>query len=133
MSEFVHPLDDLTIRDPRYKRDAYQFIRDALAYAQDELQLGDESGEQEERHLSGQQLCEAIRQLALEQFGLMAKTVLNSWGVTRTADFGEIVYNLIDVGMMKKSPNDRREHFDDVYDFDTAFRVEFEFTMPGGE
>jgi len=91
---------------------------------------GEEDEPRVERHLSGQQLCEAIRQHALEQYGYMAKVVLNSWGVYSTGDFGEIVYNLIRVGWMKKSDSDRREDFDDCYDFSEAFEQQFEFTMP---
>ncbi len=81
-------------------------------------------------HLTGQQLCEAIRQLALEQFGLMARVVLHSWGVHVTGDFGEIVYNLIDIGLMKKSETDRREDFNDVFDFEEAFERQFKITRP---
>ena len=66
----------------------------------------DDAEEQEaaaERHLTGQQLCEAIRLYALDQYGYMAKCVLNSWGVHNTGDFGEIVFNLIRVGLMRKN------------------------------
>ncbi|MFW6171745.1 MAG: Minf_1886 family protein, partial [Planctomycetota bacterium] len=69
-------------------------------------------------------------QLALEQFGLMARVVLNSWGIRSTGDVGEIVYNLIGIGMMKKSPSDRREDFEDVFDFEEAFEREFKITPP---
>jgi uncharacterized repeat protein (TIGR04138 family) len=80
--------------------------------------------------LTGQQLCDVIRLYALEQYGLLAQGVLNSWGVFETGDFGEIVYNLIRIGRMKKSEEDRREDFDDVYSFDTALNQSFRFTMP---
>ena len=91
-----------------------------------------EGGEDEpaERHVTGQELCEAIRQFALEQYGYMAKTVLNNWGVHGTGDFGEIVFNLIRIGRMRKTPQDRREDFESVYDFDTAFKQEFRITPP---
>jgi uncharacterized repeat protein (TIGR04138 family) len=62
----------------------------------------------------------------------MAKLVLNSWGVANTGDFGEIVFNLIRIGRMRKTRQDRREDFDDVYDFDTAFRQDFRITPPEG-
>jgi len=78
-----------------------------------------------ERHLTGQELCEGIRQFAIEQFGFMAKVVLNNWGVHTTGDFGEIVYNMIRGGLMKKSPSDRREDFDGVFDFEDAFQRKF--------
>lgn len=126
--------------DPRYTLDAYNFVGEALAYAQQELRMGcegqsrqkdkSEGEESSERHLTGQQLCEAIRQYAVEQYGYMAKVVLNSWGVYTTGDFGEIVYNWIRLGEMKKSEHDRREDFDDVYDFNEAFQQHFEITLP---
>jgi uncharacterized repeat protein (TIGR04138 family) len=130
--------------DKRYKIEAYAFIFDALSYAQNVLELGTESPsepsksiEEEEdesegphKHVSGQELCEAIRQFALEQYGYMAKTVLNSWGVHATGDFGEIVFNLIRIGKMRKTPEDRREDFEEVYDFDAAFQREFEIKPP---
>ena len=84
----------------------------------------------EERHLTGQQLCEAIRLYALDQYGYMAKCVLNSWGVHNTGDFGEIVFNLIRIGSMRKTPDDRREDFDDVFDFDLGLEQSFKITLP---
>jgi len=88
----------------------------------------EEEGESE-RHLTGQVLCQAIRIYASQQYGLLAKVVLNSWGIHTTGDFGEIVYNLINIGMMRKSNNDRREDFDDQFDFEDAFVKNFEFEM----
>ncbi len=134
MSGQQHPIIELLKRDPRYKLEAYQFVRDALAYAQRDLGMGAPLSEREQAepppdaHLTGQQLCEAIRQLALEQFGLMSRVVLRSWGITATGDFGEIVYNLIEIGLMKKSESDRREDFDHVFDFEEAFERQFKIT-----
>jgi uncharacterized repeat protein (TIGR04138 family) len=128
--------------DPRYSLEAYDFVRRALAFAQDEMMMADELAgddpddedldpdEEMERHLTGQQLCEAIRRFALEQFGYLAQVVLKNWGVTSTGDFGEIVYNMIRAGQMRKSPSDRREHFDDVYDFAEAFTKNFRIQPP---
>ena len=135
MSEFPHPhpIFKVLADDPRYKLEAYQFVREALSFAQEVMGMGvTESvpgGEgQPERHLTGQQLCEASRRYALDQYGLLAKTVLESWGITCTGDFGEIVYNLIVVDLMKKSDHDRREDFDGVFDFETGLTGAFEFT-----
>ncbi len=135
--------------DPRYTFEAYVFVFEALNYAQEVLDMGTESvsetpdvpesevpGPEEEdddaprQHVSGQELCESIRQFALEQYGYMAKTVLNNWGIHTTGDFGDIVFNLIRIGQMRKTSHDRREDFDDVYDFDTAFRQDFKITPP---
>lgn len=141
----------LVENDPRYKLEAYEFVRRALAYAQDELMMESEAPEVDtadqgsesdegvsnydesggtERHLTGQQLCEAIRRYALDQFGYMAAVVLKSWGITTTGDFGEIVFNMIRVEQMRKSPHDRREHFDDVYDFEQVFNKGFRIQPP---
>ena len=130
--------------DRRYPLEAYVFVFEALHYAQNVLGMGTENvsepgGEVEEeapgpqRHVSGQELCQAIRQFALEQYGYMAKLVLENWGLRATGDFGEIVFNLIRIGRMRKTPHDRREDFDGVYDFDTAFREEFRIVVPEKE
>jgi uncharacterized repeat protein (TIGR04138 family) len=131
-----HSIAELLRQDPRYKFDAYVFVFEALNYAQNVLDMGRESvsepqrgeeGEPEgpQRHVTGQELCEALRRYALQQYGYMAKAVLNSWGIYTTGDFGEIVFNLIRIGHMRKTPTDRREDFEDIYDFDTAFCREF--------
>jgi uncharacterized repeat protein (TIGR04138 family) len=71
-------------------------------------------------HVTGQQLCLALKQLAHQDYGYMAKLVLAHWGIRSTSDFGEIVYNLIRIGRLSKSDGDRREDFDNVYDFEQA-------------
>lgn len=125
MTEKLHPIVELLQQDQRYHLEVYQFVREALAYAQEVMKMPGE-GAEGEHHITGQQLCEAIRLYAQQQFGYMSKTVLNSWGVYATGDFGEIVYNLIRIKHMKKSDSDRREDFDDVYDFADAFEPVFE-------
>ena len=111
-----HPIAKLLKDDRRYKIDAYVFVFEALHYAHNVLKMEserpaeseaeddepDDTGAREsERHLTGQQLCEAIRQYALEQYGYMAQDVLQSWGITSTGDFGEIVFNVIRVCHMR--------------------------------
>ena len=131
-----HPLLELLERDDRFKLEAYQFVREALDYAQGALGMGLSKpvgpGKQvpPETHLTGQELCNAIRQYAIEQYGYMAKLVLGSWGIRSTSDFGEIVYNLISISLMKKSASDRREDFNNVYDFDAAFVQQFKIEPP---
>jgi len=137
MTPFVPPILQLLRTDPRYKLEAYQFVREALDFAHRELNMGfrhptdPDEEPPPEAHVTGQQLCEAIRLYATEQYGYMAKLVLNHWGVHKTGDFGEIVYNLIKINEMKKSESDRREDFDDVYDFDEAFVQDFEIKAAG--
>ena len=142
MLDSTHPIVKLVKEDRRYKLDAYAFVFDALHFAHNTLGMGaeqptetEEEGEEPdareaERHLSGQQLCEAIRLYALEQYGYMAKCVLNSWGVRATSDFGEIVFNLIRIGHMRKTKDDSREDFDNVFDFETGLRDSFKITRP---
>ncbi len=144
----VPPLVKLLCEDRRYKLEGYQFVRLGLTYAQEVLGLGAAGGGDEEplsfaeddqdddedrqlrrpRHVTGQDLCHALRQLAQDQYGLLSKLVLASWGIRSTSDYGEIVYNLIKIGEMSKSEGDRREDFDDVYDFDRALVREFVIT-----
>ena len=129
MKEELATIIQLLEQDQRYRLEAYRFVREALQYAQDVMQMPSEpeaSGNR--RHLTGQQLCEAIREFAREQYGYMAKLVFNSWGVHSTGDFGEIVYNLIRIKEMKKSKTDKRSDFDNVYDFDEAFQPVFELS-----
>ena len=95
-----------------------------------QLALPSEPPEDELQHVTGQQLCHAIRQLAIDQYGYMAKCVLNSWGVNSTSDFGNIVYILINGGEMRKTERDRREDFDNVFDFERDLIEGFEITMP---
>jgi len=108
--------------DPRYPREAYEFISEALAYTG---QMLGQSG-----HVSGQQLCEGARQLALERFGYLARTVLESWNVRTTDDFGHLVYNMIGADLLRKAENDSLDDFHAVYDFrqafDQSFRIELE-------
>jgi uncharacterized repeat protein (TIGR04138 family) len=86
-----------------------------------------------ERHVTGQELCFAIQQYAVDRFGLLARSVLAHWGIHRTGDFGEIVFNLIGIGQMRKTDSDRREDFDDVYDFAEAFNEEVVFASASGD
>lgn len=137
MSDDSNALQQLTQKDSRYKVGAYLFVREALDYAADALEMGsltepepsltlDEKTQQHrERHLTGQQLCDGIRLYAVVQFGLMAKIVLSEWGVTCTSHFGDIVYNMIEAGLLSKSPMDRRSDFDDAYDFEEVFNRNF--------
>lgn len=142
MSDPLKSFHELLRRDRRYRPEAYQFVWEALNFAQEELKMGTprlsegssgeggESRSRPEKHVTGPELCEAARQYALRQYGMLAKTVLNSWGITSTSDFGEIVFNLIGIGHMRKTPEDRREDFDNVYDFDEAIEGQFRITWP---
>jgi len=123
-AEFA-PFVQLVAEDRRYKIEAYYFVGAGLEYAQKALaprgrKQRRSSNPQPIHHVTGQQLCWALRQFAHEQFGLLARLVLAGWGIRSTSDYGEIVYNLIRIGKMSKSETDRREDFDEVYDFEQA-------------
>ncbi len=111
-------IHDLIERDPRYRADAYEFVFEALDFT---LRRRGEGA----RHVTGAQILESIRLLALEQFGYLARAVLATWGITRTDDFGHVVFNLIDADLLQKTANDRREDFVGLYEFPAAFDVAF--------
>jgi uncharacterized repeat protein (TIGR04138 family) len=125
-----HPkLDELVRRDPRYATEAYEFVFLALGHTQKMLgRLPPAAGADQEHHVRGPELLAGVRDLALQEFGLMARTVFHMWGINATADFGEIVFNLIEAGLMSKTDEDDRLDFHDVYDLDEAlvqgYRIE---------
>src|SRR5271170_2882909 len=95
-SEFAEVVALICKEDPRFQRRAYEFLRLGLDHTVKELRKRDTVRAEKSRHVSGRELVEGLRAFALEQFGPMAKTVLNSWGVTNCRDFGDIVFNLIE-------------------------------------
>ncbi len=94
--------------------ESYGFVLTALTYTQKLFN--------KKKHVSGKELLEGIKELALENYGPMAKSVFEHWGVRKTDDFGEIVFNLIDAKLLGKREEDRREDFKDIYDFDKVFK-----------
>lgn len=105
--------------DPQYKLDAYLFVLAALDYTR--KLTG------KKKHVTGQELLEGIRRLGLTQYGIMAKTVFESWGVKTTNDFGQIVFNMVNAGILAKTENDKIEDFDNVYDFTEVFEKQYKF------
>lgn len=120
---FDETVDEICRQDHRYHADAYHFIREALDYTSRTLQRHEQALP---RHLTGQELVEGIRVYALQEFGPMALTVFRSWGIHRTEDFGEIVFNLVDSGKLGKQETDSRADFAGGYDFFEAFGRPFE-------
>ena len=114
-------MDRIRAREPRFHESAYLFVLAALEYCQ--------VRRRERRHIGGRELAEACRDLALERFGVMASTVLEHWGVRSTADLGDIVFTLVDLGLLISQPTDSREEFVDVYDFDQAFEREYPWSV----
>jgi uncharacterized repeat protein (TIGR04138 family) len=119
---FESALDSLLAKDPRYQRDAYHFVKDALDHTQ---KLVARQNREQMRHVSGQELLEGIRDYALTQFGPMTQMVFEEWGVKRCDDFGEIVFNMVEIGLLGKTDKDSRTDFQNGYTFDEAFRKPF--------
>ncbi len=141
---FRDELARVIANDPRYSIEAYAFILESLNQARRQKLKSLSRDRDEERaakapsearraagapkkprvsgHVSGGELCEFVRKLALRQYGLLAATVLAHWGIASTSDIGDIVYNLIAAGDLEKTPSDSRSDFDNVFDFDTAFK-----------
>ncbi len=117
---FDEIIEKIATADPRYHRDAYTFLREALEFTQG---LICKKGEM--RHITGQELLGGIRDYALSEFGPMAVTVLEEWGIRSTADFGEMVFNMIEHNLLAKTDKDTREDFKEIYDFTVVFRKPF--------
>ncbi len=133
-----HPkLEELVRQNPRYPCEAYEFVFSALAHTQEMLgRLPPPEGPVgQDYHVSGPQLLDGVRELALREFGLMARTVFRMWGIDKTGDFGEIVFNLIEGGLMSKTERDSRADFQDLFDLDEAlvrdYRIEVEREAEG--
>jgi len=133
---FEEAVEQILAKDTRYHRDAYLFVHDALNYTR--KLIGKEStapmrdfdseaaqGYSKDRHITGPELLEGIRQRAFCEFGPMAITVFEEWGVRSCRDFGEIVFNLVEIGQFSKTDEDSRTDFDGGYDFTDAFRKPF--------
>ncbi len=106
--------------------EAFQFVREGLSHTVkivhgDDAASAPVSDEDDSRHVSGQQLCIGLRDFAIRQYGLLARTVLTRWHIERTDDFGRIVFAMIDAGLLRKTDDDTLEDFRDVFDFDEAF------------
>ena len=117
-----NPLDAVLAKDPRFKPEAYLFVHDALGHTWNRLD--------NRRHITGRELLDGIKDLALKRYGPMARAVLNSWGVRTTDDFGAIVFNLVDAELLSKTDEDRIEDFHAVYDFNDTFVLSYDIAGP---
>lgn len=119
--DFSEQLEAIVRKDPRYAREAYLFLRDALDFTIKARRKAKEL----DQHVTGQQLLDGIRQYALKQFGPMVPTVFEYWGVRRGEDFGAMVFNFISVGIFGKTDTDSIEDFKGGYSFHDAFVAPF--------
>ncbi len=116
-SEKTESIQRIVQDDSRYGPQAYYFIFDALDYTLSQMDRA--------RHVTGPELLKGIRGYAIDQFGFLAGTVLTEWGVRSTTDFGEIVFKLVEAGLLSRSEHDTLDDFRDVYPFDEAFDRDF--------
>lgn len=110
-------MDRIRLREKRFHERAYLFVLQALEYCQAHLV--------ERRHITGRELAEACRDLALARYGVMAKLVLEHWGLYESADIGDLVFTLVDLGLLISQPTDSRDDFLHVFDFEEAFDREY--------
>jgi uncharacterized repeat protein (TIGR04138 family) len=120
--DFDAVLSTILESDTRYHREAYEFLKEALDYAQKAISKANKN---QVGHITAQELLDGVRQYGLGQYGPMAKTVLNEWGVFTCEDFGEMVFTLVEHGLLRKKESDKKDDFKGGYDFAEAFERPF--------
>ena len=113
-------MEEITRKDGRYAIEAYQFLQSGLEFTARRFH-GERTADGGPYHVTGQQLCEGLRDLALRFWGPLSADILRQWNITRTRDFGEMVFLLIEHELMGRRDSDEIEDFDEVYDFADAF------------
>ena len=121
-----HNIEDIAREDGRFRPEGITFVYEGLSYTVKKMteETGEKAGP---HHVSGRDLAYGLRDLALERWGRMAKTVLNRWGIRTTRDFGEIVYLMISHEWMSAQASDSIDDFNDIYEFKAVFEDGFEF------
>lgn len=114
-------MDRILLREPRFHEHAYLFVLSALEFSQNRLP--------ERRHITGRELAESCRDLALQRFGVLARMVLEHWGMRSTADFGDVVFTLVDLGLLLSQATDTRDDFADVFVFEDAFDRQYPWNV----
>tara|TARA_B100002019_G_C20995427_1_gene462665 strand:- start:32 stop:430 length:399 start_codon:yes stop_codon:yes gene_type:complete len=120
---FPEVIKEIHASDPRYGKGAYYFIREALDHTLKKLKK-DQS--KNKGHVSGTQLLDGIRDYALDRFGPMTLTLMEHWNIQKCRDFGDIVFNLVDFGILGRTENDSLEDFEGGYSFEEAFELPFQ-------
>ncbi len=121
-AQFESAVDNILRRDSRFDPQAYLFLKDSLDFT---LKRAAETNSGRARHVSGSELLEGFRDLALEEFGPMASTLMELWGLTETRNVGEMVFHLIEEQMFGKQDSDNLEDFEEVFDFKQAFELPY--------
>jgi uncharacterized repeat protein (TIGR04138 family) len=114
-------MDQIRMRERRFHEHAFLFVLMALEFCQSRLT--------ERRHIAGRELAAACRDLALDRYGVLARLVLEYWGVRSTADIGAVVFTLVELNLLIRQPTDSRDDFLAVYEFDDAFEDNYPWTF----
>jgi uncharacterized repeat protein (TIGR04138 family) len=112
----------LAAQNPRYRKEGFYYVANAVETAHRKI----EEKENQKRHITGKELIDEIIDRALEEFGYMARTVFAEWGITRTDDIGEIVFIMVENGVLSAREEDSLDDFKGVYDFETVFEKEYD-------
>lgn len=124
---FTEALSIIHANDPRFDAEGYVFLRNGLDFT---MRHNKKHKEEPGRHVSGQELLDGLRLYALKEFGPMARTVFEYWGIRKGEDFGAMVFNLIDAGVFGKTNTDSLDDFKGGYDFVDAFDKPFQMAKP---
>jgi uncharacterized repeat protein (TIGR04138 family) len=116
--------------DGRYSPEAFRFMFEALEHAL--VVSGKEKAKGPERHISGQQLLEGMRQYARQLFGPLAMQTWRAWGVHGSLDWGRIVFLLVEAGMLNRQDSDSLDDFDEEFDYEEYFVKEYRPDVGGG-
>ncbi|MBM3252678.1 MAG: hypothetical protein FJZ16_00300 [Candidatus Omnitrophica bacterium] len=119
--DYSKKIDNILLKDKRYRKEAYNFVLNALNHTISKLP--------KPRHITGRELLEGIKDFGISQFGPMVFEVFEHWGIETTDDFGEIVFNLIEQGLLSKTETDSKDDFKDVFDLKDTFKKEFKFIL----
>lgn len=119
--EIAYFWDTLKVHAGRFPPEAFCFVQEGLRHTVDTIHADKEPDAEGGRHVTGQELCLGLRDYAIEQYGFLARTVLATWNIQRTEDFGRVVFAMVEAGLMRKTAEDSLEDFQGVFDFDEAF------------
>jgi len=122
--DILKRIDRVAAAHPEYRREAYHFVLAGLDRSSEVHGTG--------VHVGGRQLLAVLRDLAISRYGLMARTVLEHWGIRTTLDFGKVVFALVDSGLVKRTDDDSLDDFREVFDFEEAFERSFSWSTARG-
>ncbi len=120
---------DQIVQEGPYPQAAYVFVQEGLAFTVKRVHRNAEKKEPGQRHVDGRQLCMGLRDFAVRKYGLLARSVLQHWNITRTEDFGRIVFRMVDLGLMSRTETDTMDDFQGIFSFEESFDPGRMFSM----